>query len=77
MRSGMDLFHRLLQVNGLHLLTLLVGVVGILLYIYSEISNRRNKLKYGFDVMSKGIFSIKLILISAIIAYITWISSRV
>ena len=63
----------ILQVNGLHLLTLLVGVVGILLYIYNEISNRRNKLTYGFDVMSKGIFSIKLILISGIIAYITWI----
>ncbi|MBO0587136.1 sugar ABC transporter permease [Sporosarcina sp. E16_8] len=63
----------IMQINGLHLLTLLVGFVGVLFYIYNEISNRRNKLTYGFDVMSKGIFSIKLVLISAIIAYITWI----
>ncbi|MFB5088083.1 sugar ABC transporter permease [Psychrobacillus sp. PGGUH221] len=63
----------IMQINGLHLLTLVVGLVGILLYIYNEISIRRNKLTYGFDVMSKGIFSVKLILISAIIAYITWI----
>jgi len=63
----------IMQINGLHLLTLLVGFVGVLFYIYNEISNRRNKLTYGFDVMSKGIFSVKLVLISAIIAYITWI----
>jgi putative multiple sugar transport system permease protein len=63
----------IMQVNGLHLLTLLVGLVGVLFYIYNEISNRRNKLTYGFDVMSNGIFSVKLVLISAIIAYITWI----
>jgi len=63
----------IMQVNGLHLLTLLVGLVGVLFYIYNEISNRRNKMTYGFDVMSNGIFSVKLVLISAIIAYITWI----
>lgn len=63
----------IMQINGLHLMTLLVGLVGILLYIFNEISNRRNKMTYGFDVMSKGIFSVKLVLISALIAYITWI----
>lgn len=63
----------LMQINGLHLLTLLVGFVGILFFVYNEIANRRNKLTYGFDVMSKNLFSVKLILISAVIAYITWI----
>jgi putative multiple sugar transport system permease protein len=63
----------LLQVYGLHLLTLIVGVVGILFYIYSEISTRKNKLKYNFEVVSKGMFSLKLVLVSAIIAYLTWI----
>ena len=63
----------ILEVNGLHLLSLLVGGIGILIYIYSEISTRRNKVAYGFEVMSNGIFSVKLVLISAIIAYITWI----
>lgn len=63
----------LLQINGLHLLTLLAGLVGIILYIYSEISTRRNKIKYQFDVISMNIFILKLIFVSAIIAYITWI----
>lgn len=63
----------LLQINGLHLLTLLVGLVGICFYISSEISTRRNKIKYQFEVMSKNIFVLKLIFVSAIIAYITWI----
>ncbi|TWT25169.1 sugar ABC transporter permease [Planomicrobium sp. CPCC 101110] len=61
------------EVNGLHLLTLIIGLAGILLYIYSEFSNRRNKKKYQFDVVSKGIFAMKLVLVSAVIAYITWI----
>lgn len=63
----------LLEVNGLHLLSLLVGLVGIAIYIYSEVKNRRNKIKYQFEVVSQSIFIIKLIFISAIIAYLTWI----
>lgn len=63
----------LLQVSGLHFLSLLVGLLGILLYIYSELKTRRNKIKYEFEVISKGIFTLKLVFVSAIIAYITWI----
>ncbi|WP_423408841.1 sugar ABC transporter permease [Heyndrickxia sp. MSNUG] len=63
----------IVEVNGLHLLSLIVGIAGIILYIYSEISTRKNKLKYQFEVVSKGIFTLKLVFISAIIAYITWI----
>lgn len=63
----------LMEVNGLHLLSLLVGLIGIVLYIYSEISNRRNKAKYGFDVISVKIFIVKLVFVSFIIGYITWV----
>ncbi|KZE64805.1 ABC transporter permease [Fictibacillus phosphorivorans] len=63
----------LMIVNGLHLLSLILGLLSILFYIYSEISTRRNKIKYQFDVVSKGIFSFKLVFVSAIIAYVTWI----
>ncbi|MCH4826661.1 MAG: sugar ABC transporter permease [Planococcus sp. (in: firmicutes)] len=63
----------LMLVNGLHLLSLLVGVAAIILYVYSEISTRKNKMIYGFDVMSSGVFLMKLVLVSAVIAYITWI----
>jgi putative multiple sugar transport system permease protein len=60
-------------VGGLSLLSLILGVVAIVLYILSEIHNRRNKLKYGFEVVSGSIFLLKLVFVSAIIAYITWI----
>ncbi|MDX8363577.1 sugar ABC transporter permease [Cytobacillus sp. Hm23] len=63
----------ILQINGLHFLSLLVGGLGIIFYIYSAISNRKNKIKYNFEVVSKEIFILQLIFVSAIIAYITWI----
>ncbi|TVY03151.1 sugar ABC transporter permease [Cohnella terricola] len=61
------------RVGDLSLLSLILGVVAILLYIYSRFSNRRNKLKYEFEVVSRGVFALELIFVSAIIAYITWI----
>jgi putative multiple sugar transport system permease protein len=63
----------IMVVNGLHLLSLILGLLSILFYVYSEISTRQNKIKYQFDVVSKGIFTIKLVFVSAIIAYVTWI----
>lgn len=63
----------LVEVNGLHLLSVLVGAVGIALYIYSEISTRRNKVTYGFEVISLPIFIVKLVFVSFIIGYITWV----
>lgn len=63
----------IVEVNGLHLLSLIVGIIGILIYIYSEITTRKNKRKYQFEVVSNGIFTLKLVFVSAIIAYITWI----
>lgn len=63
------------EVGGLKVLSLILGLVVILLYIYFEFKNRTNKQKYNFEVVSKGIFTIKLIFVSAIIAYVTWILS--
>ncbi|GGM42557.1 ABC transporter permease [Paraliobacillus quinghaiensis] len=63
----------IMQVNGLHLLSLLVGLMGIIFYVYSALSSRKNKIKYKFDVVSMEIFVLQLLFVSAIIAYITWI----
>jgi putative multiple sugar transport system permease protein len=63
----------IVQINGLHLLSLILGLLCIVLYIYSEISMRKNKLKYQFEVVSTNVFTLKLVFVSAIIAYITWI----
>ncbi|TXC90636.1 sugar ABC transporter permease [Metabacillus litoralis] len=61
------------EVGGFHLLTLLVGLVGILFYIYSAIKSRKNKIKYEFDVVSKPIFVLQLLFVSGIMGYITWL----
>ncbi|MBB6673727.1 sugar ABC transporter permease [Cohnella nanjingensis] len=61
------------EVGGLNLSSLILGVVVIALYVYFETSKRRNKLKYHFEVVSSRIFALKLVFVSAIVAYITWI----
>ncbi len=38
----------IMEVGGLHLLSLMIGALAILFYIYSSISNRRKKVKYQF-----------------------------
>jgi putative multiple sugar transport system permease protein len=60
---------------GIHLVTLIIGAIGICLYIWSQFKSRQNKIKYNFEVSSITIFAIKLVFISAIIAYITWVLS--
>ncbi|WP_067841684.1 sugar ABC transporter permease [Amphibacillus sediminis] len=61
------------EVGGLHLLSLIVGLLGIGFYIYGELKTRHDKQKYNFEVVSFGIFLLKLIFVSAIIGYLTWI----
>ena len=63
----------IMQINGLHLLSLVIGIIGIAFYIYSAVSNRRNKIKYNFEVVSKQIFIIQLIFVSVIVFVISWI----
>nr|WP_255807909.1 sugar ABC transporter permease [Cohnella mopanensis] len=61
------------EVGGLKLLSLILGLAVILFYLYSEFSKRRNKVKYQFEVVSRPIFLLKLIFVSVVIAYLTWI----
>jgi putative multiple sugar transport system permease protein len=57
---------------GVHKLTLLIGILGILLYIVGQISNRRKKLAYNFEVISLDMFILKLVMISAIVGWVFW-----
>lgn len=70
---GNGFIPELFSINGIHGLTLVFGIVAIGLYIWSEMNNRRNKMKYNFEVLSNTMFTIKLIFVSMVIAYITWI----
>lgn len=57
----------------LHKLTLLLGLVAIVLFILNEINSRKNKMAYNFEVLSRGMFVLKLAFISALAALITWV----
>jgi putative multiple sugar transport system permease protein len=59
--------------SGVHKVTLLLGIVAIVLFIRSEISKRRKTQSYNFEVIPTNIFIVKLVLLSAVIAGITWI----
>lgn len=58
-----------------HKLTLLIGLVGIILFIISEINSRRKKQAYKFEVLSMDMFILKMVFVSAIMAGITWVLS--
>ncbi|NLL70351.1 MAG: sugar ABC transporter permease [Epulopiscium sp.] len=63
----------IVQGGDIHILTLILGVVTIGFFIWGELKARRNKQQYDFDVISPNMLIAKIILISAVIAYITWI----
>jgi len=60
---------------GQHKLTLLIGLIAIIFSIYSAIKSRKNKLQYNFTVPNTGLFILQLVLIAALIGYISWILS--
>lgn len=62
-------------IPGFHTLTLVIGILFIVFYILGEFKNRRNKLKYQFEVVPIKIFYLKMLFISALIAYVTYILS--
>ncbi|NMC78180.1 MAG: sugar ABC transporter permease [Chloroflexi bacterium] len=57
----------------IHKLTLLLGLVAIGLFIFSEINNRRKKQAYNFEVLPTDMFILKLVFISALVGYLTWV----
>jgi putative multiple sugar transport system permease protein len=63
----------LAKVGGLHVLTLLIGVLAIIAYVVSAFNTRKNRIKYNFEVVSPSMFFVQLVFVSVIIAYITWI----
>jgi putative multiple sugar transport system permease protein len=59
--------------GNIHVLTLLIGIIAIILVVYSQIKTRNNLRKYNFEVSSMPIMIGKIVFLSAIIMYIMWI----
>ncbi len=58
---------------GLHVLTLLVGIVAIVIYVISEINGRRTKQAYEFEVLPMNIFILKLVFVAVLVGGMTWV----
>jgi putative multiple sugar transport system permease protein len=56
-----------------HKLTLLLGVAAVALFVWSELSGRRKKQAYGFEVLPGSIFVLKLAFVAGLLAAITWV----
>jgi putative multiple sugar transport system permease protein len=57
----------------LHVLTLIIGFLGIAFYIFNEFKQRQSKVKYGFEVVSLPLFISKLAFVAAMISWVIWI----
>ncbi len=68
-----DLFPSQTFLPDLHKTTLLIGLIAIVLFIIGQINDRKRKMQYNFEVLSTGLFVAKLVFISAILGFITWI----
>jgi putative multiple sugar transport system permease protein len=68
-----DLLGRIPILEGVHKLTLLLGLLAIVYFIHTEFKTRRNKLAYSFEVLSKEMFSLKLVFVSIVMACVTWV----
>ena len=58
---------------GIHKLTLLLGIIGAILLVISEIRSRKKKIAYDFEVLSKNMFIIKTIFTVILLGAVTYV----
>ena len=58
---------------GMHKVTLLIGLIAIVLFVISEVHNRRQKKAYDFEVLPFNMFIIKNVFIAFLIGAVTWL----
>lgn len=61
-----------MRVEGIHMLTLIIGAIAIICMLISSIIKRKKAKKYQFDTISFPMFVLKCIFIATGIGYITW-----
>ena len=68
-----DLLRGLPVLEGVHKLTLAVGVLAVLAYLRRKVRLRKEKAAYGFEVPGRGLFALKLAFTTLLMAGITWV----
>ncbi|MBN2875698.1 MAG: sugar ABC transporter permease [Spirochaetales bacterium] len=57
----------------LHKLTLLIGFAAIVWFVLQSIRDRKDRQSYGFEVLSRDMFTLKLVFISIVLGLISWV----
>ncbi len=55
-----------------HKLTLLIGIIGILLFIIGQVNDRRKKMQYNFEVAPLDMFVLQIVFVSALTGWVLW-----
>jgi len=58
---------------GVHKLTLALGLLAIVVFIVSQVNDRRKKLAYNFEVLPMDMFILQLVFVSAVVGVMTWV----
>ncbi|MBR0163837.1 MAG: sugar ABC transporter permease [Lachnospiraceae bacterium] len=58
---------------GLHVVTLLIGIIAVVAMVVSQLRARKNKLKYNFEVVSMPIFVTGMVLVAAVIMLVAYV----
>lgn len=59
--------------DDVHKVTLFLGLLAIIFFIVGEINGRKKKQAYNFEVLPGDMFVLKMVFVSALVAYITWV----
>lgn len=59
--------------GNFHVLTVVIGLIGICMMIYYTLKNRSNLLKYNFHVNSTAIYTTKILAFSGVIFTVVWV----
>jgi len=62
----------IMNIENLHVLTIIIGLVGIGIFIFMEIRNRTKQISYRLYVSSLSIFIMKLVFVSVVVMYFVW-----
>lgn len=58
--------------KGMHLTTLLIGLVLIVVFLFAELGRRKREVSYGFQVSGKGVFYLRMAVMVFSIAFATY-----
>ncbi len=60
------------DIEGLHLLTILVGLALVVVFVVLEVFNRRKQIAYKLHVSNLPVFILKLAFVSLVVMYFVW-----